>query len=79
MKLSPDFFSYFNATAPLLDRDPSLFCVSSWNDHGQAQFVQDPLRLLRSDFFPGLGWMLTRPVWEDIRCAPAPESIASSS
>ena len=51
MKLAPDFFSFFNATAPLLDRDPSLFCVSSWNDHGQAQFVRDPARLVRSDFF----------------------------
>ena len=68
MKLAPDFFSFFNATAPLLDRDPSLFCVSSWNDHGQAQFVRDPARLVRSDFFPGLGWMLTRAVWQDIRC-----------
>ena len=36
MQLSPDFFSYFEATAPLLDADPSLFCVSSWNDHGQV-------------------------------------------
>ena len=69
MKLAPDFFSLFNATAPLLDADPSLFCVSSWNDHGQARFVRDPLRLLRSDFFPGLGWMLTRAVWDDIKCA----------
>ena len=69
MKLAPDFFTLFNATAPLLDRDPSLFCVSSWNDHGQARFVKDPLRLLRSDFFPGLGWMLTRDIWDDIKCA----------
>ena len=36
MQLSPDFLSYFEATAPLLDADPSLFCVSSWNDHGQV-------------------------------------------
>ena len=36
MLLSPDFFSYFAATAPVLDADPSLLCVSSWNDHGQV-------------------------------------------
>ena len=67
MQLAPDFFELFAATARLLDQDPSLYCVSSWNDHGQKQFVADPRRLLRSDFFPGLGWMLTREVWHDIR------------
>ena len=67
MQLAPDFFELFAATSPLLDSDPSLYCVSSWNDHGQKQFVADPRRLLRSDFFPGLGWMLTRDVWHDIR------------
>lgn len=36
MQLSPDFFSYFEALAPVLDRDPMLWCVSSWNDHGQV-------------------------------------------
>lgn len=24
-------------------------------------------RLYRSDFFPGLGWMLTRSLWEELR------------
>lgn len=36
MQLSPDFFTYFEAAAPILDADDSLMCVSSWNDHGQA-------------------------------------------
>ena len=36
MALAPDFFSYFEALAPVLDRDPTLYCVSSWNDHGQV-------------------------------------------
>ena len=107
MRLSPDFFPYFEATAPLLDADPSLFCVSSWNDHGQVppllpvaccgsidigagaaaslpdclhladccpppalpqdRFVSNATQLYRSDFFPGLGWMLNRRVWESIR------------
>ena len=69
MLLAPDFFSYFEATAPLLDADESLYCVSSWNDHGQDRFVSDPTRLYRSDFFPGLGWMLNRRVWESVRDA----------
>lgn len=67
MQLAPDFFTYFRATAPLLDSDPSLFCVSSWNDHGQDRFVRDPYRLYRSDFFPGLGWMTHRGVWDSIK------------
>ena len=36
MEVAPDFFSYFEALTPLLDRDPSLMCISSWNDHGQV-------------------------------------------
>ena len=48
-------------------QDPSLWCVSSWNDHGQKSFVSDPTRLLRSDFFPGLGWMLRRDIWDSIK------------
>ena len=68
MQLAPDFFTYFQATAPLLDRDPSLYCVSSWNDHGLERLVSDPLQLYRSDFFPGLGWMLTNAVWQDVKC-----------
>ncbi|KAK9802802.1 hypothetical protein WJX73_008081 [Symbiochloris irregularis] len=67
MELAPDFFTYFEATAPLLDSDPSLYCVSSWNDHGLEKFVSDPLQLQRSDFFPGLGWMLTNAVWQDVK------------
>lgn len=36
MQLAPDFFAYFAATAPLLDADPTLLCISAWNDHGQV-------------------------------------------
>lgn len=36
MTLAPDLFSYFEAAAPVLDADPTLYCVSSWNDHGQV-------------------------------------------
>jgi hypothetical protein len=39
MDLAPDFFSYFEATAPLLDADDNLLCVSSWNDHGLVRSV----------------------------------------
>eukprot|EP00271_Cylindrocystis_brebissonii_P006016 TRINITY_DN1853_c0_g1_i1.p1 TRINITY_DN1853_c0_g1~~TRINITY_DN1853_c0_g1_i1.p1 ORF type:complete len:649 (-),score=114.62 TRINITY_DN1853_c0_g1_i1:396-2342(-) len=66
MDLAPDFFSYFEATADLLDTDDTLLAVSSWNDNGQEQFVSDPGLLYRSDFFPGLGWMLRRALWDEL-------------
>jgi hypothetical protein len=79
MELAPDFFGYFAAAAPLLDADASLLCASSWNDHGQARLVRDAARLERSDFFPGLGWMLTAALWGELRCArpgaaPSPDA-----
>ncbi|XP_052879219.1 alpha-1,3-mannosyl-glycoprotein 2-beta-N-acetylglucosaminyltransferase isoform X2 [Gossypium arboreum] len=66
MEIAPDFFDYFEAAAALLDKDKSIMAVSSWNDNGQKQFVYDPYALYRSDFFPGLGWMLTRSVWNEL-------------
>lgn len=53
------------ATAPLLDMDSTLYCVSGWSDNGKAGLVQDPAALYRSDFFPGLGWMMARSLWEE--------------
>ncbi|KAH7278964.1 hypothetical protein KP509_38G066700 [Ceratopteris richardii] len=66
MEIAPDFFEYFEATGKLLETDRSLMAISSWNDNGQRQFVQDPEALYRSDFFPGLGWMLTRDLWQEL-------------
>lgn len=67
MDLAPDFFSYFEALAPMLDRDPTLMCISSWNDHGQDKFVRNAHQLYRSDFFPGLGWMLRNELWQELK------------
>lgn len=63
LHISDDFFGYFQALAPLLDQDPTLLAISAYNDNGLRNKVHDPLRLLRSDFFPGLGWMMTRNLW----------------
>ncbi|KAI7740268.1 hypothetical protein M8C21_000037, partial [Ambrosia artemisiifolia] len=60
MEIAPDFFDYFEAGADLLDKDKSIMAISSWNDNGQKQFVRDPY------FFPGLGWMLTKPTWDEL-------------
>lgn len=63
LHIAPDFFSYFSSMATILDEDPSLMAVSAFNDNGHL--VNDPKRALRSDFFPGLGWMMTRSLWKD--------------
>jgi len=65
MELAPDFFEYFAALAGVLDADDSLWCISSWNDNGRAGLASDPLALARTDFFPGLGWMMDRRLWEE--------------
>ena len=66
IQIAPDFFSFMGSTAPLLYEDPSLFCVSAWNDNGQKGRVYDSEALYRSDFFPGLGWLLTADLWAEI-------------
>lgn len=66
MEVAPDFFDYFRAFLPVLRQDPTLFCVSAWNDNGKSGFVNDTNRFYRSDFFPGLGWMLTKRLWAEL-------------
>jgi hypothetical protein len=74
--IAPDFFSYFESTAKILDEDSSLLAVSAFNDNGHL--VSDPTRLLRSDFFPGLGWMMTRALWKDELEAKWPDGMCNT-
>ena len=37
LDVSPDFFSFFSQTVRLLEEDPSIYCISAWND----QVVRD--------------------------------------
>ena len=61
--VSKDFFDYFSAVAPALERDDSLFVASAWNDNGFAKHG-DPGAVRRTGWFPGLGWLLPRKLWE---------------
>eukprot|EP00605_Chrysophyceae_sp_TOSAG23-4_P002916 GSChrysophyteH1.ASY1.ANO1.3211.1 assembled CDS len=61
---SPDFLQYFEAVGPILDVDPSAFVVSSWSDNGYKNKVDDPYALSRTEFFPGLGWLLSRKLYK---------------
>ncbi|PIO69688.1 GNT-I family protein [Teladorsagia circumcincta] len=69
LDISIDFFEYFLATRYLLDRDPTLMCVSAWNDNGKAENIDREANTLlyRSDFFPGLGWMMTSRLWRELQ------------
>lgn len=64
--IAPDFFELFAATKDLLDEDPSLLAVSAWNDNGRGSCVHRPDALYRSDFFPGLGWMMPLRIWYEL-------------
>lgn len=67
LDISPDFFEYFASTYPILHQDPTLWCVSAWNDNGkEAMVANEPELLYRTDFFPGLGWMLEKKVWLEL-------------
>jgi len=68
LDLAPDFFEYFVGTYPILNRDPTLWCVSAWNDNGKVGLVDENASDLvyRTDFFPGLGWMLTKSIWTEL-------------
>lgn len=67
LEVSSDFFDYFAATLPLLEADKDLFCVSAWNDNGKPELAADEKALFRTDFFPGLGWMLLKGFWEEVK------------
>lgn len=68
LDVAPDFFEYFLGTYPLLLKDPTLWCISAWNDNGKIGLVDEhkPELLYRTDFFPGLGWMMTKAVWTEL-------------
>ncbi|KAJ8599347.1 hypothetical protein CTAYLR_005357 [Chrysophaeum taylorii] len=66
LEVARDAFDYFAAVAPILDADKTLLAASAWNDNGQAGKVKAPDKVVRSDFFPGLGWMLTSDVWREL-------------
>lgn len=66
MEIAVDFYEYFDALTPILEADPTLFCVSAWNDNGIESLALNSSQLHRTDFFPGLGWMLTKSLWREL-------------
>ncbi|NWT77439.1 MGAT1 acetylglucosaminyltransferase, partial [Prunella himalayana] len=68
LEVAPDFFEYFQAVLPLLEEDPTLWCASAWNDNGKEGLVDAGRAelLYRTDFFPGLGWLLLAELWDEL-------------
>ena len=61
---SPDLMDFFLAGYHVQRADPSLWCVAAWNDNGCGGLVRQPHKLLRTGYFPGLGWLLTRSLYK---------------
>ncbi|PAA61895.1 hypothetical protein BOX15_Mlig029797g1 [Macrostomum lignano] len=69
LDIAPDFFDYFIHLGRVMAQDPTVWCVSAWNDNGKSNLIDTARSDLfyRTDFFPGLGWMLLRPTWLELR------------
>eukprot|EP00439_Symbiodinium_sp_Y106_P056619 s642_g7.t4 len=58
-QLSSDALGFFSQLGPLMDQDPSIWCIGAWNDAGLAPYVADLSVLLRTDWHPAkLAWMM---------------------
>eukprot|EP00300_Choanocystis_sp_HF-7_P019648 c20396_g2_i2.p1 GENE.c20396_g2_i2~~c20396_g2_i2.p1 ORF type:complete len:377 (+),score=78.84 c20396_g2_i2:2301-3431(+) len=65
MLFSRDFLIYFSHVADVLDRDSTVWTASAWNDNGFEGKSEDPSRILRTDWFVGFGWLLSRALFYD--------------
>ena len=58
-------YSYFSQTVRLLEEDPSVYCISAWNDQGYEHTSSDPSLLYRVETMPGLGWILKKSLYKN--------------
>jgi len=51
-----------------MKKDPTIWCVSAWNDNGKPNLINETAydMLHRTDFFPGLGWMMNKDLWKEL-------------
>ncbi|XP_071817787.1 protein O-linked-mannose beta-1,2-N-acetylglucosaminyltransferase 1-like isoform X2 [Apostichopus japonicus] len=67
LEVSPDFLRYFSQTLHLLEQDRSLLTVSAWNENGFIHSSGAAQIFYRTQNFPGFGWVLSRPLMDEIR------------
>lgn len=65
LDVSQDFFSYFSQSIELFDKDPTIYCVSAWNDLGYETTSYNESLLYRIESMPGLGWLLKKSLYKD--------------
>ena len=69
LDVSEDFYTFMLAASQVLDVNDNLYCVSAWNDNGKPEFIDTSefanYKIHYSDFFPGLGWILKKSIWEE--------------
>eukprot|EP01132_Coremiostelium_polycephalum_P011567 gene11567-14169_t len=71
--LSPDILDYFTYTSRLMNYDPSVFCISAWNDNAYKWNVDQTKTMLqlrftfkREEHFGGLGFLINQKSYEKI-------------
>jgi hypothetical protein len=64
MLFAPDVLLYFAQLAPLMDRDHTIYSISAYNDNGFKGRSKYDNMVYRTDFFIGLGWLVSRRLWE---------------
>lgn len=57
--------SFFSQTIELFEKDPSIYCLSAWNDLGYEETSYDVYELMRVETMPGLGWVLSRKLYKN--------------
>lgn len=65
LDISPDIFYYFGQLLPVYESDPSVYCISAWNDQGYEHSCGDPSLVTRVETMPGLGWVLKRSLFKN--------------
>lgn len=61
-----DLIDYSLQTETLLYYDPSVFCISYYNDNGYMEYVFSTTQLYRSELFPTYGYMINRKIWTQV-------------
>ncbi|CAJ1462375.1 unnamed protein product [Effrenium voratum] len=65
--LSPDALGFFGQLEPLLEEDPTIWCIGARNDAGLAPYVADVTALLRTDWHPArLAWLMRGELLQDL-------------
>lgn len=60
LEIAPDALLYFRWAGEAMERDPSIFCASGYNDNGFEAATGDVARVWRGEHFMALGWMVAR-------------------